>query len=1056
MATNASEQEYKGNVINYLNTTGNTAITLSSNGLTLTDDILTTPITVEINQTGIVNGGNTTTWNTLASLDQALASLKIPPNATTLEIENTLLATNGASNSISINASTPSIVITDGTTTNTINQTGYTTKNSVQNLTHYLNFSDSSSTGIGAIQKSASLSCNPSLGTITATTFNGNLNGNASSSSSSTTSTTIDITDTDINSVYYPTFVSSSGTNQTLRADISTTPLSYNPSTSNLTATTFTGSLSGNASTSTTSTNSVNIGVTSDDTNGSYYLPFVKTSGTGDKPLYIDDATTPLTYNPSTSNLTATTFTGDLVGNASSSTTATNATNATNAVNVGITSDNTSGTCYLPFVKTSGTGDKPLYIDDVTTPLTYNPSTSNLSATLFTGNLNGNATSSTFSTTATNAVNVGITLDNSSGTYYLPFVKTSGAGDKPLYIDDTTSPLSYNPSTNVLTATTFMGALSGNASTASSATSATNAVNVGITSDSTNGDYYIPFVKTSGTGDKPLYIDDATTSLTFNPTTAKLSTTSLSSSTNINILNATGSIITPTTGLYIDPIRNVSQSTVLGYDTTSKEITYYPTPGGGGGLSVETVTGTSALSPSVNISLVSGANHSLPLSSTPGFTKMIVNNNSNTFGRITTAVSTTGSTVIIRSLRYDPVLNRMYVGGNYTGINGVSNAMVCTYYDFATSTFVSMGTFTGTDVYDILVSGNRVYITGAFTQISGIPSTQRIAYYDTTTSVWNAMGTGLSSGQGQRLLSYGGFIWVCGSFAQAGGVTGTAKIARWNIGANTWTTVGISGVSTGTQVLEMALVGTNIWICGDFSSAGGAANSQYLAYYDTVAGTFNGYGTAQFTGGSTTALEYIGGNSLIVSGAFTQLGSAFINYTCNFNVSTLTGSQFGVGCLPTVSFYTDVEGVLWNFGAASGFGSQNFGFNSSHYAPTGGIGFWNTLTGNWIPITCNQGVNAMERTGTPGVYWMGGQFNGWDGGGTSTPGFTMTGMGGLVTFNKNNITTINSTLLNNGRTDRNNFNLYYKGQSVDLVNLDNTNWNVTKIQSNPIPYTWLY
>lgn len=72
------------------------------------------------------------------------------------------------------------VVITDGTTTNTINQTGYTTRNSVQNSVHYLNFSDSSSTGLGAIQKSAGLSCNPATSSITATTFNGN-------SSSSTT-----------------------------------------------------------------------------------------------------------------------------------------------------------------------------------------------------------------------------------------------------------------------------------------------------------------------------------------------------------------------------------------------------------------------------------------------------------------------------------------------------------------------------------------------------------------------------------------------------------------------------------------------------------------------------------------------------------------------------------------------------------------------------------------------------------------------------------------------------------------------------------------------------
>jgi len=44
----------------------------------------------------------------------------------------------------------------------------YKTNNSVQNLTHYLNFSDSSSTGIGAIQKNVGLTFNPSIGPLSA------------------------------------------------------------------------------------------------------------------------------------------------------------------------------------------------------------------------------------------------------------------------------------------------------------------------------------------------------------------------------------------------------------------------------------------------------------------------------------------------------------------------------------------------------------------------------------------------------------------------------------------------------------------------------------------------------------------------------------------------------------------------------------------------------------------------------------------------------------------------------------------------------------------------
>lgn len=111
------------------------------------------------------------------------------------------------------------IVVTDGVTTNTINEIGYTTRNSVQNITHYLNFSDSAATGTGAIQKNASLNCNPSTGTISATNLNGAIN----------------VAETNAASTFYPVMVSSVG-NSSLFADTATSPLSYTPSNGTLTA----------------------------------------------------------------------------------------------------------------------------------------------------------------------------------------------------------------------------------------------------------------------------------------------------------------------------------------------------------------------------------------------------------------------------------------------------------------------------------------------------------------------------------------------------------------------------------------------------------------------------------------------------------------------------------------------------------------------------------------------------------------------------------------------------------------------------------------------------
>jgi hypothetical protein len=138
------------------------------------------------------------------------------------------------SNDILLDASLNQITITDGTTTNTINKTGYTTRNSVQNSTHYLNFSDSSSTGVGAIQKTAGISCNPSTNTITATTFSGALSGTATNATNAT------IADDNSDTLFYPTFVNDNTGNLPLKVDKTTNPLSYNPSTGVLSSTQLT------------------------------------------------------------------------------------------------------------------------------------------------------------------------------------------------------------------------------------------------------------------------------------------------------------------------------------------------------------------------------------------------------------------------------------------------------------------------------------------------------------------------------------------------------------------------------------------------------------------------------------------------------------------------------------------------------------------------------------------------------------------------------------------------------------------------------------------------
>ena len=194
----------------------------------------------------------------------------------------------------------------------------------------------------------------------------------------------------------------------------------YKPSTNTLTATNFAGTAS-------TATNALNVSTTAINTNASYYLPMVSAySSSTNQVLYTDNAGH-INYNPSTNQL------------------------------------NTSGTITNNGLTMNGSASQFLINNNsATTPAISAPNaqlisfpSANITATTFTGNLTGTAsTASTITTTS----------DNTSGGYYIPFSKTTAGTSTTLYLDDTTTPLTYNPSASSLTATTFNGSVA-NAST---------------------------------------------------------------------------------------------------------------------------------------------------------------------------------------------------------------------------------------------------------------------------------------------------------------------------------------------------------------------------------------------------------------------------------------------------------------------------------------------------------------------------------------------------------------------------------------------------------------
>ncbi len=201
------------------------------------------------------------------------------------------------------------------------------------------------------------------------------------------------------------------------------------------------------------------------------------------------------------------------------------------ATNVALTSTATNANFYLPFASGNTTGNYGLGVD---AGLYYNPSTNTLYATTFNG---------AFSGTVTNSDNIGITDDTTTNATMYPTWVTANTGYLPAKVSSTK--IYFNPSTGILTSTGFSGPLTGNVTGNVSGSSGTCTGNAGsatyssastITDDTTTAATMYPLWVTANTGNLPLKV--SSTKITFNPSTATLTTTTFSGTLSGNATTA--------------------------------------------------------------------------------------------------------------------------------------------------------------------------------------------------------------------------------------------------------------------------------------------------------------------------------------------------------------------------------------------------------------------------------------------------------------------------------------------------------------------------------------
>ena len=388
------------------------------------------------------------------------------------------------------------------------------------------------------LESDGTLTYNPSTGKITATGFIGALTGDASGSSGSCTGNAATVT-TNANLTGHITStgnaaVLGSFTVAQLSTALSDASISGNNTGDQTTVSGSSGSCTGNAATATVATT---VTITDNESTAEDNAIIFAAGGDIDGGNLGLESDGTLTYNPSTGKITATGFIGALTGDASGSSGSCtgNAATVTNGVyttnNLSVMAATTSA--QLAGVISDETGSGALVFAN--SPTLVTPALGTPSALVAT-NASGTAASLTVGL-------VTVTDSTADTAFPVTFHDESNA-----LLDDTGA-FTYNPNSSTVTATTFVGALTGNASGSSgsctgNAATATEATSITVTANNTTNETVYPLFVDGATGTQGAETD---TGLTYNPNTGLLTAAGFSGPLTGNVTgNASGTALTVT------------------------------------------------------------------------------------------------------------------------------------------------------------------------------------------------------------------------------------------------------------------------------------------------------------------------------------------------------------------------------------------------------------------------------------------------------------------------------------------------------------------------------
>ena len=323
----------------------------------------------------------------------------------------------------------------------------------------------------------------------------------------------------------------------------------------------------------------------------------------------------------------------------------------------------------------------------------------------------------------------------------------------------------------------------------------------------------------------------------------------------------------------------------------------------------------------------------------------------------------------------------LYIGGNFTTVNGKSVNRICKFDTSSantTNTFTALGSGLDQGPQTMCLVGTDLYIGGNFFNANGT-SVNRICKFDTssanTTNTFTALGSGLDQGP-QTMCLVGTDLYIGGNFTNANG-TSVNRICKYDTSpANTTNIFTALGSGVNGVVSSMCLVGTSdLYIGGFFTTANGTNVNNVCKFNTSPANTTNTF-TALGTGfNSAVNTMCLVGKDLYIGGQFTTANGTNVNRICKFDTSpantTNTFTALGNGINNVLNSMRLVGTDLYiggTFSIANGTSVLNVCKFDTSSANT-------TNTFKALSSGVNGIVNSMCLVGTSDLYIGGGFTN---------------------------------------------------------------------------------